>query len=200
MLARNYMEEAEKAIHVSLSQIEPIRRAANMIMRTITNGKRVFVTDRYGVVDAEIAEKPGNLALFRSLSHSGEKLAAGDVLIISSFLPDEEKDLAIISEVRALGAVIITVSPEGKLSGSADVAVLDPGANMNGVLSTLGGDRSFGPLSGILHVLLLNMIQAQTAELLIASGKKPTVLPGAYLAGGTKKRTEAMEAFISRGY
>ena len=200
MLARNYMEEAEKAIPALLGQIEPIKKAVDIIVRAVTNGKQVFVTDRYGVVDAEIAEKPGNLALFRSLSQSGEKLAAGDILILSSFLPDEEKDLTIVSGARSLGASVITVSPEGKLSGSADVAVLDQGAGMNGVVTAPGGDRSFGPLSGILHVLLLNMIQAQTAEQLIASGKKPTVLPGEYMAEGAGKRIKAMQTFFDRGY
>jgi len=35
---------------------------------------------------------------------------------------------------------------------------------------------------------------------MVASGKKPTVLPGAYLAGGAEKRLEAMRKFSAQGY
>jgi len=158
MFARNYLDQAEKAVSAVLGKSDAIGRAAELIVRAVTSGKRVFLTDRYGVVDEEIAEKPGNLALFRSLSRSDEKLTSGDVLILSSFLPDDEKDVKIVEEARALGVSIITVSPEGKLSGSADVAVHDLGAEMNAVLSNHGMDRPFGPISGMLHVLLINMI------------------------------------------
>jgi len=200
MFARNYMDQAEKAVSDVLGRNDSIVKAAELIVHAVTNGKRVFVTDRYGVVDEEIAEKPGNLALFRSLSRSGEKLASGDVLILSSFLPDDERDIKIVEEARSLGVTIITVSPEGKLSGSADVAVLYQGAGMNAVLSAPGVDRSFGPISGMLHMLLINMMQAQVAQLMVASGKKPTILPGAYLAGGAEKRLEAMRKFLAQGY
>ena len=200
MLALKYMQEAEKNVPALLDRIGPVKKAAELVARTITGGRRVFVTDRFGVVDIEIAEKPGNLALFRPLSRSGEHLASGDTLILSSFLPDDSADLEIVSNARSVGAGVITLSPEGKLSGSADVAVLDGGAGMNGVLTVSGSDRPFGPISGILHVFLFNMIQAETAALLIASGKKPTVFPAAYCEGGEEKRNEAMRQFLNQGF
>jgi uncharacterized phosphosugar-binding protein len=200
MLAQNYMQEAEKTASALLDQTDSIGKAAELVVRTVSNGKRVFVTDRYGVVEAEIADKPGNLALFRPLSKSGESLASGDTLILSSFLPDEAADMEIVTKARALGAAVITLSPAGQLSASADAAITDHGASMNAVIAMGGSDRPFGPISGILHVLLFNMLQAQTAALLVKSGKKPTVFPAPYVKGGPKKHIEAVRRFLSQGY
>ncbi len=200
MLAAKYMDAAEKAITATLGQVEAVKKAAQIIAQAATNHKRVFVSDPYGVVESEIADKPGNLALFRSLQHSEERLGQGDVLILSSFLPAEERDLSIVAQARSLGSRVITISPGGGLAENADQAILDAGVESNGVLTTPGVSQPFGPVSGIVHVLLLNMVQAETAAILLASGKTPSVLPGGYLAGGSEKVIEAQRKFTQQGF
>lgn len=200
MFAAKYCEMVEKIIPVALNRLPAIIKAADMITEAVLRGKRVFVTDRYGVIDSEVAEKPAGLALFRSLSHSGEKLSPGDILILSSFQPEEEKDMEIVKGARALGAKVIVISPEGQLAKNADLAVTDPAGELNAVLDITRAELSFAPLNGIIHVLILYMIEAETAEKLLASGKKPTVLCADYLAGGAAKLLEAKRKFASQGY
>ena len=200
MLAAKYMDAAEKAITEVLKQLEPVQKAARIIAQAATNHKKVFVSDPHGVVESEIADKPGNLALFRSLQHSEESLGQGDVLILSSFFPSEERDLAIVAQAHSAGSRVITISPGGRLAESADQAILDSGVELNGVLTTPGIDQPFGPVNGITHVLLLNMVQVETAAVLLASGKTPIALPGAYLAGGSEKLIEAERKFTQQGF
>ncbi|MHB9028531.1 MAG: DUF2529 family protein, partial [Candidatus Latescibacterota bacterium] len=127
MLAQKYMETAEKAITAVLQRSDSIHKAAELIVRAVDQGKKVFVTDRYGIVEFELAEKPGNLALFRSLQRSEERMAEGDVLILSSILPNDERDLEIAGQMKALGVKLVAVCPEGRLAESAEVAVPDQG-------------------------------------------------------------------------
>lgn len=200
MFAVKYMEATEKAISAALGQLDAVKKAAKIISQAAMNHKRVFVSDPYGVVETEVADKPGNLAIFRSLQHSEERLGQGDVLILSSFLPSEERDLEIVAQAHSLGASVITISPGGSLAESADLAITGSGVESNGVLTSQGLDQPFGPVSGIIHVLLLNMIQSETAANLLASGKTPSVLPGVYLNGGSEKRIEAERKFSQQGY
>ncbi len=200
MLASKYMEAVEKAVTGVANLLPEIRQAAEMIARAVADGKRVFVTDRHGILESELADKPGNLALFRSLQRSTERISGGDVLILSALLPADAQDIDIVRQTRSLGARTIVICPEGSLAPEADMAILDHGTGSNAVLSATGMDTPFGPVSGIVHVLLLNLIQADAAELLLASGKAPTVLPGEYLTGGKDQLAEAKRIFTSRGY
>ncbi len=200
MLAQKYMDETEKAIHAVSGRADSIRKAAELISQAVTRGNSIFVTDRYGIVEFELAEKPGNLALFRPLQRSVERVREGDVLILSSFLPYHESDMEIILQTKALGAKVIVICPEGRLAENADVVVADMGMESNAVLTEPGFEAPFGPVSGIVHALILNLIQADVAELLLAAGKAPTVLPGEYLAKGKEKLIEAQRNFASRGY
>ncbi|HNV72788.1 MAG TPA: hypothetical protein PKO06_23980 [Candidatus Ozemobacteraceae bacterium] len=99
-----------------------------------------------------------------------------------------------VDAARTLGARVIVIAPDGALASKADAA-LTTGGGLNAVFPVEGMDRPFGPVSGIVNMLVFNMLQAETAAKLIASGKKPTVLPAEYLPGGREKRIEALRMF-----
>ncbi len=200
MFARKYLDAAEQAVSSAAGRLDAVRKAAEIVVGTVTDGKRVFVADRLGIVETELADKPGNLALFRSLSRSGETLATGDVLVVSSCVPDNSGDIEMVDAARTLGARVIAIAPEGALSSKADVALTMGGGDLNAIFPVEGVDRPFGPVSGIANMLMFNMLQAETAARLIASGKKPTVLPADYIPGGRGKRIEALRAFDERKY
>ncbi len=200
MFARKYLDAAEQAASSAAGRLDAVRKAAEIVVGTVTDGKRVFVADRLGIVETELADKPGNLALFRSLSRSGETLATGDVLVVSSCVPDNSGDIEMVDAARTLGARVIAIAPEGALSSKADVALTMGGGDLNAIFPVEGVDRPFGPVSGIANMLMFNMLQAETAARLIASGKKPTVLPADYIPGGRGKRIEALRAFDERKY
>ncbi len=200
MFARKYLDAAEQAAVSAAGRLDAVRKAADLVVKTVLDGRRVFVADRLGIVETELVDKPGSLALFRSLSRSGETLGSGDMLVVSAFLPDDAKDIDMVDNARTLGARVIAIAPDGALSAKADASVTVGGAEANAVFPAAGVDRPFGPVSGIVNMLVFNMIQAETAAKLIASGKKPTVLPADYLPGGKEKRIEALRAFDERKY
>lgn len=200
MLAEKYNEMIEKTIPGTLKRLPEIKKAAEMITEAVNRGKRIFVVDRYGVIDSEVAEKPAGLLLFRPLVNSGEKLMEGDILILSSFQPEDEKDLGIVKEAHDLGAKVISISPDGQLARNSDMGVTDFDGEMNAVLNIDRAGLSFAPLSGIIHVLIIYMIEAETVERLLATGKKPAVSYAEYMDGGAAKLLEARKKFASQGY
>ncbi len=200
MLAQKYMEAVEQAISATGENTSAIRKAAELIVQTVNQGKKIFVTDRYGIVESELAEKPGNLALFRPLQRSVEGIKEGDILILSSFFPYDERDIEIARQTKALGAKLITICAERRLAENAEVSIPDKGIGSNAVLTVPGLEKPFGPVSGIIHMLILNLIQADVTEILLASGKAPTVLPGEYITDGKKALIKAQRDFTSRGY
>ncbi len=194
MFARKYLDAAEQAAASAAGRLDPVRKAAELVVGTVTDGRRVFVADRLGIVETELIDKPGSLALYRPLSRSGETPASGDMLIVVSCTPDDVKDIEMVDAARTLGARVIVIAPDGALASKADAA-LTTGGGLNAVFPVEGMDRPFGPVSGIVNMLVFNMLQAETAAKLIASGKKPTVLPAEYLPSGREKRIEALRMF-----
>jgi uncharacterized phosphosugar-binding protein len=200
MLSEDYYEKLVKTLPALPKNMPEVKKAAEMVIEALNRGKKIFVTDRYEVIDSEVEKKPGGLLLFRSLSHSGEKMMEGDVLILSTFEPENEKDMAIIKNAHDLGAKVISISPSGRLANTADLALTDPSENMNTVLDLTRVKLSFAPLNGIFHVLLVYMIETETVERLLEAGKKPAVVFAEYLDGGADKLLESRKKFASQGY
>ena len=90
MLAERYIDTVEKKLRTLLDQLDSIGKAAELIVSVVFGGNRVFVVDKYGIVDNELVERASGLALFNSLKSSRLKLAGGDILIISAYHPDDE--------------------------------------------------------------------------------------------------------------
>ncbi len=60
--------------------------------------------------------------------------------------------------------------------------------------------RPFCPISGIMNATLAWALSAETAALIMAEGKIPTVYWGEYIAEGKDKLSEARKRFTSKGY
>ncbi|MFC1693897.1 hypothetical protein ACFL1R_10365 [Candidatus Latescibacterota bacterium] len=200
MFALRYLNTVEEKIVAVLDQTETIKKAAEMITRAVTGGNSVYLVDTQGIIDAEMVDRASGLVLFRSLKDSRQKLTEGDVLIISTYYPEDERDFNYLNEAHASGASVITISPSGKLSGNADVALVNNSDIQNGIYSAYGIDRPFCPVSGFVNAVMAWSLAAETAALLLAQGKTPTVYWGEYLVGGKEQRTEARRRFIANGY
>jgi uncharacterized phosphosugar-binding protein len=200
MLAEKYNEIIEKAIPGTLKRLPEIKRAAEMVAEAVNRGKRIFIVDRYGVIDSEVAEKPAGLLLFRPLVNSGEKLMEGDILFLSSFQSEDEKDMGMVKEAHDIGAKVISISPDGQLAKNSDFGIIDLDGEMNAVLNVDRAEFSFAPLNGIIHVLIIYMIEADTVERLMAAGKKPSVSNAEYMDEGVAKLLEVRKKFASQGY
>ena len=200
MLASQYINSIEESLGNLLNQLDSIQKAAEKIVSTVTGGKNVFVVDRYGIIDTELAYRASGLALFRSLKYDRSKLAEGDVLIISAYHPEDEYDMFHLNWAHSLGASVISISPEGTLAQNTDIALLNNDNGQNGIITVSGIDRQFCPASGIENATLAWMLAAETAALLMAEAKIPTVYYGNYLIDGKAKLIEARKRFSSLGY
>ncbi len=200
MSALQYIDIVETKIETILNQIETITKAADLIAVSAISGNRVFVVDNYGIIEPEIINRSSGLALFRSFDPGIDTFNQGDILLLSAFHPDNEADLNILNHVHSRGALVITISPEGKLSENADIALLnldDPG---NGVITIPYTTRHFCPISGTINAAIAWAIAAETVSSIIKSGNIPTVYHGEYLKGGAEKLSQARKRFFSLGY
>ncbi|HUT63262.1 MAG TPA: hypothetical protein VMZ04_04820 [Anaerolineae bacterium] len=200
MFAEQYIDTVVKKLSTLLDQFDSINKAAELIVRTVLGGNRVFVVDKYGIIDNELVERASGLALFNSLKSSRLKLAEDDVLIISAYHPEDEHDQKYLNDAHSLGAMVIVISPQGTLAQSADIALLNNDDGKNGVITASGIDRPFCPVSGIMNATLAWSLAAESAAKIMANGKIPTVFWGNYLSGGTEKLSEARKRYATLGY
>ena len=200
MFAEQYIDTVVKKLSTLLDQFDSINKAAELIVRTVLGGNRVFVVDKYGIIDKELVERASGLALFNSLKSSRLKLAEDDVLIISAYHPEDEHDQKYLNDAHSLGAMVIVISPQGTLAQSADIALLNNDDGQNGVITASGIDRPFCPVSGIMNATLAWSLAAESAAKIMANGKIPTVFWGNYLSGGTEKLSEARKRYATLGY
>lgn len=200
MLAQRYINTVEKNLNIILNQLDTIKKAAAMITKAVTGGNKIFVVDKYGIIESELVDRASGLALFRSLSYGRETLSEGDILLISSFHQDDEYDMNNLNMAHSLGASVISISPPGKLADTADIALSNNTDAQNGVITVSGIGRPFCPLSGVMNATLAWVLSAEITELLMAEGKIPTVYWGEYLADGKDKLIQARKRFSSLGY
>ena len=200
MSASQYIDIVESKMGSILNQIETIKKAAELIAGAVLGGNMVFVIDDYGIIETEIINRSSGLALFRSFNPDIDTFNQGDILVLSAFHPDKETDLNILNQAHSRGTLVITISPEGKLSENADIALLnidDPG---NGVITIPYTTRHFCPISGIINASFAWAIAAEITSSIINSNEIPTIYYGEYLKDGAEKLSQSRKRFLSLGY
>jgi len=200
MVASQYISKVDEQLDSLMNQSEVIKKAGNVLAGAVLDGKKVYVADRYGILDAELVERASGPAFFRSYKKHGDSIQNGDVVILSAFHTDDRDDRDILDNARALGAVIITISPNGPLSQAADISLNNNDDGTNGVITVTGMNKSFAPVSGIMNAALAWTLVAETTEIFISKGEIPTVYRGGYLKEGREKNTEARKRYKSLGY
>jgi len=200
MIATQYIDTVLDRLSKVTAGLEPVREIGEFIAQAVKNGKKVYVMDRYSIVDAELVERPSCLMLFRSFKNEGNAMTTGDIFLLSSFSADDESDLALLTQARSQGAVVITISPEGSLSRSADRALTNKSSGENSVISIPGIETRFCPVSGIVNTALAWALVAEVTESLLNQQMIPSVFTGEYLADKSGKNIEARKKYLSNGY
>ena len=200
MLATRYFDKVADHLTNLTMQLESVKEIGEFIADRVLNGKKVYVMDRYNIIDTELVERPSGLALFRSLSGDRNGISEGDILILSAFHPGNQDDLDICNKFRAIGAAVITISPEGPLSQAADRAIINHDDSPDEVITIPGNDNSFCPVSGIVNVTLAWALTAEITAALRKRDVSPSVYRGEYLAESAGKNTEARKRYLSLGY
>jgi len=200
MVASQYISKVDEQLDSLSNQSEAIKKAGSVVAGAVLDGKKVYVADRYGILDVELVERASGPAFFRSYKEHGTSMKNGDVVILSAFHTDDRADMDIIDNARSLGAVIITISPKGPLSQAADISLTNNDDGTNGVITVTGMNKSFAPISGIMNAALAWSLTAETIEIFISKDETPTVYRGEYLKEGREKNTEARKRYKSLGY
>jgi uncharacterized phosphosugar-binding protein len=199
MLASRYFDKVDEYLASAMNQLDTVKKAGSTIARAVLNGKKVYVMDRYDIVDAEIVEHPSGLALFRSYKTYENALGKDDIFILAAYFPDDENDRSLLEQVRSRGAFIITISPQGALSQAADISLINNDSD-NGVITIPEVNQHFCPVSGIVNVTLAWAVAAETVTALLEQGVQPSVYWGEFLAGAEGKNSDARKRFLSLGY
>lgn len=200
MLAKYYLDKVLESLSSLPDRLEPVKSTAGHIVKAVLNGKKVYVMDRFNIVDAELVGRPSGLALFRSYKEEGDDMADGDIFILSAYYPDNESDLRLLEKARSQGAFTVSISPEGALSQMSDNALINKTDSANGIITIPEVDNLFCPLSGIINVTLAWALVAETTAALLQENITPTVFYGEYLAGCGGKNSESRKKYVSLGY
>ncbi len=200
MPAKYYLDKVLESLSSLTGRLEPVKSIAGRIVQAVQKGKKVYVMDRFNIVDAELVERPSGLALFRSYKEDGDDMADGDIFILSAYYPDDENDLNLIEKARSQGAFTVTISPEGALSKMSDSALINKDDSANGIITIPEVDNPLCPLSGIINVTLAWALAAETTAALLQENITPTVFYGEYLVGYAGKNSEARKKYVSLGY
>ena len=200
MLATTYIDTVLDRLSTVTAQFDSVREIGEFIAQAVKNGKKVYVMDRYRIVDAELVERPSCLVLFRSFTNEGDSMTIGDIFLLSSFSAADERDIDLLTRARSRGAIVITISPEGSLSRSADRALTNKGSGENSVISVPGIDTRFCPVNGIVNAALAWALAAEVTESLFKQQIIPSVFRGEYLAVSSGKNFEARKRYLSNGY
>ncbi len=200
MLAETYMSAVTDSLAGLAQRTEEFKRAAGRIVDTALDGGKIFVHDRLGIIDAEMTDRASGLALFRRLSRSRTEPANGDIVILSSFFPDQPAEIGMRDTLREKGVFVMAVAPEGSLTAGADLALINGLAGENGVITVPGIRRPFCPTSGIVNTAILWSVAAETVSLFLERNMTPTVFWGEHLDEGAEHREQAIKQFATRGY
>ena len=200
MVASQYISKVDEYLDSLMNQRDSIKKAGNTIAMAALDGRKVYVMDRYGILDVELVEHSSGLALFRSYKTHGKAMKSEDIFILSAYHTEDQNDMDILNNARLLGATVITISPEGLLSQAADISLINYDDGTNGVITITGIQKSFCPVSGIMNAALAWSLAAETVETLLSKGEIPTVFWGRYLKGGREKNSEARKRYLSLGY
>ena len=200
MLSKYYLDKVLESLSSLIGLLEPVKSTAGRIVQAVLNGKKVYVMDRFNIVDAELVERPSGLALFRSYKKDGDDMSDGDIFILSAYYPENETDLSLLELARSQGAFTVTISPEGALSQMSDSALINKDDSANGIITIPEVDNPLCPLSGIINVTLAWALVAEITAALLQENITPTVFYGEYLAGCAGKNSEARKKFVSQGY
>lgn len=200
MLAEAYLKTVTERIGSLDSSIGGIRKAAEKIVRSVFEGAHIFVFDPDGIIDSELSNRASGLALFRRYFPGRTKTKSGDVIIVFSYMTDNETAMGVITSERASGATAIVIAPPGSLIDTADIAIANSTDTANGVLDLSGVDKAFCPISGITNAMMGWALTAECMAIFIAENKKPSVWWGEHLKGGAAKRIEIRRQFAAQGY
>ena len=200
MLSKYYLDKVLESLSSLIGLLEPVKSTAGRIVQAVLNGKKVYVMDRFNIVDAELVERPSGLALFRSYKKDGDDMSDGDIFILSAYYPENETDLSLLELARSQGAFTVTISPEGALSQMSDSALINKDDSANGIITIPEVDNPLCPLSGIINVTLAWALVAEITAALLQENITPTVFYGEYLAGYAGKNSEARKNYVSLGY
>jgi len=200
MFSTQYIDTVLDSLSSVTAQLESVTKIGDFIAGTVKDGKKVYVMDRYGIIDAELVDRPSCLVLFRSFRSEGIGMTTGDILLLSSFSSDDNNDLDIVAQAHARGSIVITISPEGALSHTADRALINNGCGENGAISIPGIEKRFCPINGIVNAALAWALVAEVTASLLKLQVVPSVFRGEYLAGSDGKNIEARKRYISYGY
>ena len=200
MLAEKFIDSTLDRLTALSSQLQAVKSTGEMIAQAVMNGKKVYIADRFSIIDMETVERSSNLALFRSYKADMNDLTDGDVVILASLYTDDTADMALISTVRSKNAVVVTISPEGPFSEAADKALTYPDGDTNGIVRIPGMDDPFCPVSGIMNATMIWMLAAEITETLIRNNTVPSVYWGEHIVGSEGKDSETRKRYASLGY
>ncbi|MCC6442332.1 MAG: hypothetical protein IT210_02630 [Armatimonadetes bacterium] len=191
--ARRYLEALDRAMaSIERTEISKIDRAARLIADRLVAGRHLYITDDTGALASEGLGRAGGLMLIRGLPGGLEGIQAGDILLLGSRRADNPALADTARRAKESDMALITLSPKGRLSASADIALINHAPPSGGSVEIEGLPAKAGPVSGVLNAVLLWTLTASLIDVLLQRGHKPHIWKSIKLTGAKEFNEAAL--------
>ena len=220
MLIEKYDHAIKEVMdRVRETQWSQVEKAADLIVAAVKKGGGIHIYDTGHIIDSELVDRAGGLALLRRLRYTFEvistaraierkgitdnreglagyalrasKAAPGDVLIIGSVSGKTVPVVDMALEAHKLGLTVIAVTSMAYSSSvSSDHSC---GKRLYGI------DGRFAPSSGISAAYIMWCLSACIIEKMLEAGLKPTVFQSVNQPDGWDRYYEMTERYDRLG-
>lgn len=185
----------------------PIRDAGMQSAEKILNGAKIWVYDKYNIINQQISTGAGVPVLLNTISRKGitdGTLKSGDCLVLSIPFSIKSDEFEIITEVQKITDMVVILSPNSEVRVNPlfnKMIWFDNFSPENdGVLTFDGGLRNYLYTGDIINSIIFWMLIGEITNYLIKTDKTPCYLMGTHLAESENYNKRIRILAEKRGY
>lgn len=189
------------------SHMDTVRDAGILAAEKISKGRKIWVYDKYRILNHQISTGAGVPVFINTISRKGitdGTFKSGDCLVLSAVESIKSDEFELITEARKITDMVVMLCPHSKVGENPlykKMIWLDNFSPENdGVLTFDSGTRKYLHTGGILNSILLWMLIGETTGYLIKSDKIPYYLMGTHLADSESYNTRIRALAEKRGF
>ncbi|MGQ9698903.1 MAG: hypothetical protein ACUVRO_13040 [Armatimonadota bacterium] len=195
-----YLDWALRVLRRLQEQTSSIRRAGQAVAEGLLGGHKLYVWDAEGAVTSEALGRAGGFMAVHALANKTDGVRGGDVLILASRAPREERALSIVLKAKSAGCGVIVLAPAGALTAAGSYSVDLPVPEGDAVVEVRGASGRLGPTSGLACCAALWAVLAEAALAMAEKGKPPHLWMSIKLPEAASYNDRALKQTADLGY
>jgi uncharacterized phosphosugar-binding protein len=163
-LMDDYFDEVLRQMTLVGAEFGAIREMAGMAADTILTGKSVYYYSRYhDSLAGEATGRRGGFANAKAMSDGHLGGESGDLVIMGTYEPADERDMANLDDLKGRGLIIASIGPisrdrkvtEGRAVHKETAVHVGSMCDTSGLFAVPGFERKVCPTSGVMATTIL---------------------------------------------